>query len=655
MKSKLIFILMMVVSLSGIYAQDTRYDADKNLPFNEKSGDVNPQTGNLTLNYTDVSLPGRAGFNFTFSRVWNLNTSNAFNMYQDKNDGSNKLSGNTAEKHYRMGTGWSNNIPYVMVDKDSQDGILNLFHGGSVYQIDRTGVKTDNPIASNLLGYDLVDMRIFESQGISYQLADGGFDNTRLTDYINNYGLRESTLTERSKYCLIMKNNEKYWFDKDGQLLMNSDKTELNKLWYFYDTQNRLRIVVDSIGRVITFSYDANGNLSYIEWEVNVGEKETNGNRKWSGNKKRSVTYTYINGETFTDVTKLKSKVIDYKIPYLLETVTDPMGFKTKFEYKSGIAAFTYDKEKYIWDNVYLMITGILDKWDTDGKYKNKRVIEYEVPAKGLYTKWFYNGYMKFYKVTGEYFLDKSGDENKKYNETKYIYKDNGESGNINQYTTVIQRGKVSVTYTYLTGSEKKKDNVLASILTASEDGYLEQREFGYDGKRAKTSEVVYHNGKKVYDESYIYDDRGNLVNSKDRVGLEVQKSYDFKYSIPLTEVSKVTVDGVKVEYKKENVITSRGQIDREIIYVAGRAITVTKNIYDANGNVIKKIDAYNNSTFIEYDDEKNCYPVKIYQDVSIDAWSDTTGNYWTESPTTNKMARIRSWKVFNSDGDGMD
>ena len=31
---------------------DSRYDTGLNLPFNEKAGDVNPQTGNITLGIT---------------------------------------------------------------------------------------------------------------------------------------------------------------------------------------------------------------------------------------------------------------------------------------------------------------------------------------------------------------------------------------------------------------------------------------------------------------------------------------------------------------------------------------------------------------------------------------------------------------------------
>ena len=42
--------------------QDSRYDSGLNLPFNQKAGNVNPQTGNVSVSVADVSLPGRAGF-----------------------------------------------------------------------------------------------------------------------------------------------------------------------------------------------------------------------------------------------------------------------------------------------------------------------------------------------------------------------------------------------------------------------------------------------------------------------------------------------------------------------------------------------------------------------------------------------------------------
>jgi hypothetical protein len=82
------FLLIFIFLPPAAYSQqDTRYDAGLNLPFNEQAGDVNPQTGNPTLGVTDVSLPGRAGYGFSFGRVWSLNRSNVYTMYWDADTG----------------------------------------------------------------------------------------------------------------------------------------------------------------------------------------------------------------------------------------------------------------------------------------------------------------------------------------------------------------------------------------------------------------------------------------------------------------------------------------------------------------------------------------------------------------------------------------
>jgi hypothetical protein len=55
-------IIVLILSLLSLYVysqSDYRYDSGLNLPFNEKAGGVNTQTGNLTLSAQDVSLPGR--------------------------------------------------------------------------------------------------------------------------------------------------------------------------------------------------------------------------------------------------------------------------------------------------------------------------------------------------------------------------------------------------------------------------------------------------------------------------------------------------------------------------------------------------------------------------------------------------------------------
>jgi len=156
---KISIFLLLFLPVAAFSQEDTRYDAGMNLPFNEKAGDVNPQTGNLTIGVTDVSLPGRAGYGFVFGRVWSLNRSNVYTMYWDLNADNNRLGSETIEKYNHLGAGWSSNLPYVYEDDSGKQPVLNLVLGGNVYEIDRTGMSIDNPTNSNILWYDLTDMK----------------------------------------------------------------------------------------------------------------------------------------------------------------------------------------------------------------------------------------------------------------------------------------------------------------------------------------------------------------------------------------------------------------------------------------------------------------------------------------------------------------
>ena len=268
-------ILILGLLLTVIYpsqpvfaATDTRYDTGLNLPFNEKAGNVNPQTGNVGVQVTDLELPGRGGLNFRFSRFWNLNQSNAFTMYQSPDDGSNKLNSETMEGFNRLGVGWSTNLPYIFKDNSSGIQVINLCFNGSVFELDTSGLalykSKINPDKSNILWYDLLDLRVYQETGVKYG------DYTGFNSVASQYEIADEADTW-NEYVLILKDNSKYWFRSDGRLMMQEDRTGLNRIWYCYDNQSRLKVVVDTAERKIRFGYDANSNLTSIEWDVEVG------------------------------------------------------------------------------------------------------------------------------------------------------------------------------------------------------------------------------------------------------------------------------------------------------------------------------------------------------------------------------------------------
>jgi RHS repeat-associated protein len=652
-KAFILFISIMVGfyinSAPALAVDDTRYDSGLNLPFNEKAGNVNPQTGNLTIEATDLELPGRGGLNFKFGRIWSLNQSNVFTMYQSS-DGSNQLNSETMERYNRIGVGWSSNIPYIFTDNSSGVQVINLCFGGNVFELDSFGLglykSNINPDKSNILGYDLLDLRVYREHGIRYG------DFAGLETIPTEYGITDQANTE-NEYLLILKDNSRYWFRSDGRLMMQEDRTHLNRIWYFYDHDFQLKLVVDSAQRRIRFNYDANGNLSTIQWDVERGVKRSNGARERE-TVTYSMTYQYESVENLPILNGLKPNVAGYRRPFGLASVTDPEGNITRYNYAEGAAYFTYNSFSSLSRNVYLLLKEIVSMAGADGKYKSKQCFEYDIPAQGLYSKKFYQGYIQYYKISRQYNLDRNG---RVMNDTTYVYHGQGEAGNVTQYTAVISQGNLKTTYIYSISEDKAKDNVLDKILTETRDGFREERDFVYNTSRAKILEEVYR-GQFVYREKYEYDPKGNLKRYEDKLGLVIATEYDDIYSIPKHQVKELEVDGQTKKYETEYTINALGQVEKEIVYLeqangSKRAVVKAQNQYDQYGNLIKVTDAKGNSVNTVYDALHHQFPIKIYQDVTVASWQNggIVGDNWFNEPDGTRKIRVRNWKVYNSDG----
>ena len=225
-----IIVFLGMALTAAAQATDSRYDAGLNLPFNQKAGDVNPQSGNITLGYTDVSLTGRAGLNFVFARSWSLNQSNVFAMGRNSNDNMNFLTSDTIEAYNHLGVGWSSSLPYIFEDRSSRYSIKNLVFNGSVYELEDDTLTVYNENLSNIEGYDLLDLRVYSGRiggAVSYRDFNGTSlpSDDRIADSVN----------DSSAFVLILKDNSKYYFRPDGRLMMQQDKTSLNRIWYFYE------------------------------------------------------------------------------------------------------------------------------------------------------------------------------------------------------------------------------------------------------------------------------------------------------------------------------------------------------------------------------------------------------------------------------------
>ncbi len=647
------FILLFLSFATVAFSQnDSRYDSGLNLPFNEKAGDVNPQTGNITLSFTDVALPGRAGMNFTFSRIWALNQSNVFAMERNSIDGSNYLSSETIEQYNHIGAGWSASLPYVF---ESSNGTTNLFFGGNVYELDTSTLPVDNPNNSNILGYDLKDLRVYSGTPGS-AITYGNFGSP----IPEGYSITDQS-TDRSEYVLILKDNSKFYFRPDGRVMMQQDRIGLNRIWYFYNEyqagKNRLVLVVDTIGREIEFTYNTDGNLSDIAWQVTVGKKDTNDVRTYAS-EARNVHYSYVNAEiVFGDIDALAGLVVNKKTPYALTEFTDVEGKVTKYDYDAGRAGFSFNSAVSSHENVFLMLTDITSVYTASG-FKNKRSFEYAIPDTGLYTKIFWQGYMEYYKISRQYLTDRHAPPDRQgriMNDTSYIYYEPGYQGNYNQYATVIRTGNVTSTYRYSLSSNRSQDNVLDTLTTQTSDGFLQMTDFVYTNERTKKLDEVYRKGQWVYTEKYDYDTKGNLKRREYRNGLVATWQYDPIYSIPVEEVKTLHVDGIITNYKTTGTVNSIGQVTDQYIYLKDytQPVHAAHIDYDSFGNVVAHTDAKNNVVHTVYDTAYNAFPVKTWQNVTIDSWSGNpiSETNWMTPPNGTSSKLIRTWKIFNTDG----
>lgn len=649
---KTILTLMIVVMLlltMGAFAQsDSRYDAGLNLPFNQKAGDVNPQTGNLGISVIDLSLPGRAGMDFSFSRVWSLKQSNAYNMNQSSDDGHNYLSDDTPDRFNHLGTGWNASLPYIFSLENAPSSVKNLFFGGNVYELDTNHLDDNTNNESHIKGYDLLDLRVYSGiwgSDVSY----GDFETETGLSILNDLPAEiTDTTTDLSEYVLILKDNSRYYFRSGGKLMMRQDRSGLNRIWYFYEgtgDDTRLRLVVDTVGRFIHFTYNGNGNLDTISWDVQIGQKLSASTREYA-TVTRTITYHYIDAEaTYPEVAGLMSGDQE---TYLLSGITDVAGNLTSYDYQPCMAQYSFDASRSEDTNAYLMLSSITTIDDGSGGFRNQRHFEYQLTNEN---KEFYLGFMEFYKISRQYMVDING---RIIGDTSYEYFEPRASYPYNEYSTDITVGNVTTTYVYTHSSLDCRNQVLDRVKTVSKDGFLELVDYTYNNDRAIIQADVDKQGEPAYSDMYTYDKKGNLTQHTDCLGLKTFTDYDETYSIPVEEIRTLDVDGVSVDYKTTQTIDENDLVIEQFYYEFGKTTPVRAAFieYDSYGNIIRQTDALDHVTHTEYD-ANHIFPVKTWQSLTIKDWSDKTANgFWIPDPDIDPVTtEIRTWKVFNTDG----
>jgi RHS repeat-associated protein len=669
----LLIILLFVFGI-GVSAQtDTRYDSDMNLPFNQKAGNVNPQTGNVSVSGTDVSLPGRAGMNFSFGRMWNLNQSSVYNMFFDSVTGLDTLDNETISKLNNLGIGWSSTLPVIQETFPQNQRVLTLFLGGAAFEIDQSGIAIDNPDKSNLLGYDLVDKRIFTSTDISYDEFVSPIDplytlpelkasySSRTYANGNSASIADRDI-DRSGYQLLFTNNSKLYFRPDGKVMMQEDPSGINRIWYLYDAEGNLAVVVDSIGREILFDYDSYGNISEISWDV-LRWEEGGVNGRQQVTTTMRVRYEYETTASYLLIQSVKDAHVGLDEMTVLKRVirtyskagvSDPEELVTEFSYEEKTAAFSFNSSAGQSLNAHLLLTDVYNMYVSDTEYLSGQHFEYETPVGKTWTKYFFNGFREYFKVSRQFVTNRHQEE---MNDTKYHYYENGENGNRNKYTSVIEVGNTKTTYTYSDESNIAKRHTLSSVETETVDGFNQRVESVYDNRRTKSLDVTLRSGVKIYEERYYYNEKGQLTTAIDKMGTETRQQYDPKFGIPIQSEVLFTDrygDQHYITFKKINEL---GQVVEERMLhsdYGAEGLLLAKYEYDeVYGNLERAIDAKENTVYTLYDTTYHAFPVEVRQDVTISDWSQAGGVHanWMLDPNGIVTEPIRSRQVFNSDG----
>jgi YD repeat-containing protein len=646
---KILFYVLITLALST-HAQDTRYHADKNLPFNQKAGEVNPQTGEVTLSYTDVALPGRAGMNFTFGRTWSLSQSAAFHMVYDQDIGNNVISGDTLERQNKMGVGWSTNLPYVYEDKTGVQPVLRLFLGGAAYQIDQASMALEDDSKSNLIGYDLLDKRFYSGVWggeISYREYYDDFEGTDIPGC-------SIDINQESEYVLILKDNSRAYFNSQGKIMVQMDKSGLNAIWYFYDDTGVLAHVKDAVGRQIDFTYDGvTGNLNEISWTVNVWTLNESTQARTLETQTRTVSYTYEDATVaYGEIGDLYDAAIRPATPYVLKTVTNPLGLVTEYSYEAGLINFSFDNQG-VSTNGHLLLTKVSSNISGNA-FSSAVNYEYAMPADGPHSRVFYTGFMEYFKVSRNYQQDKNGRVMK---DTYYSYYDNFEDDNQNQYSAHIQLGGTTQVYRYSLEDAASKRDVLEELITRTSDGFLETHQYTYDDQRAMLLDKVFRHRQFVFQEKFEYDIKGNPTSTTNRMGLTTDIGYDSIYSLPITQTQRFLWEGHEVFIHSRTEINSLGQPIAQYLTMdrgeGEREYLMQSMAYDPYGNLVLITDAEGYSTHTVFDTATNSQPVYRYQEVTLDGYGEgqTIADNWQSTPLNNAPARIESRGIFNSDG----
>ncbi|SDW76863.1 RHS repeat-associated core domain-containing protein [Paenibacillus sp. CF384] len=309
---------------------------------NGTSDIIDPASGSLTWKQNSIHLPGRDGLDVNVGVMYQSNQ--AFNYMKIYTaPGLKKF--NYLNSRYDLGVGWSFQFPSIQV---ADGGYLYYHRGdGAVYRID---FEASDAVAgvTHLLGYEGKNLRLNQD-------TQGLFNNGQA----------------QSAYYLEYANKKREYFATDGRLLGIVDRygntitfQHVDRQEYDGQTYKVISSITDSVGRVVSFTYDSKLQMTgtFDGENITVTVKDPSGNQietvvytKWRAsstyngnpdgyfpylwsisNQKGTPTYLYYNWNAqsyFNYSTKSRDSYSGFTPFYLLD----------KVQYSNSVANYQHE------------------------------------------------------------------------------------------------------------------------------------------------------------------------------------------------------------------------------------------------------------------------------------------------------------------------
>ncbi|MCI9627486.1 MAG: RHS repeat protein, partial [Clostridia bacterium] len=280
------------------------------------TAEVSPYSGDLQLNYTDISLPGKNGLDLNLTRFYQSNQSHVVSESGKSDNGHIRQEPTTYfNERYALGLGWSFGFPSVEVKKARNwDGILydknTKTYNGELYYHDGTGSayrvnSKDNPNET------------LDEYGNYFQIYNTNLDNY----YTDNVKFRDTDHSYerngmKSQFSFCDAEGTMQYFGKQGQLLAIVDRFGNEIKFDYTDMPGENLTHFDSYQK---FSLSGmTNNESYIYFQnssssARTGYFATNYVSTDSEVDTYTMGFAYYAGETLTDFSGTMEVYVDVR------------------------------------------------------------------------------------------------------------------------------------------------------------------------------------------------------------------------------------------------------------------------------------------------------------------------------------------------------